>query len=641
MKFYEVSPVTTIATDKPTLTYHCDELLQTGQLVRISIGKRVSNGVVIEEVKKPIYNTKPIEEVIAAPILPSHLIELASWLSSYYGTPLPLVWQTILPNGLQKSRRTKVADQTKDKIKELPRLNESQADAMKILTRNPKGSVLLHGITGSGKTMVYISRAKELKQQGKSSIIMVPEIGLTSQLVNEFKKYISPVFVTHSRMTESERHVMWQQIAEHDGPCVIVGPRSALFSPRNDIGLVVADEFHEPSYKQDQSPKYSAIRAASSLAHQSNAQVILGSATPSVQDYYLADTKGVPVIKLDSSFNDVKEAKMTVVDLKKEPPTHKGWLSNSAHHAIKTKLQNERQILIFHNRRGTAAMSLCSECGWTSKCPNCYLPLTLHADWHQLRCHICNYKTKPPTSCPDCGNAEVTFKGLGTKQIESDIISLFPGAKVARFDTDVAKDQTLEARYNELRSGKIDILIGTQTIAKGLDLPLLELVIIPLADVGLYIPDFSASERTFQLIHQVAGRVGRHSNNSEVIVQSYTPDHPAIQQATHGDYKQFYEDELAQRRLAKYPPYVHLLKITAEYASAKAAKDALITLGGAIQRDYTAVKVMGPAPAFHERFRDRYRWQIVVKARSRQTLLKIVDSTPSRYQIDIDPSNLL
>lgn len=640
MQYYEVAPVTTVRTNKPTLTYAYGSQLAIGQIVRISIGKKPVNGVVLSKVAKPSYETKPVEKVIEAPLIPAQLIALAEWLSNYYLTLPPIVWQTLLPRGLEKNRRSTAKAHASSAVKPLPKLRKQQTAALQRIGDKPQ-TALLHGITGSGKTYVYIARALAQLNAGKSSIILVPEIGLTAQLIKSFEEHVSPVFVTHSRMSESKRHSAWKAIGEHDGPCVIIGPRSALFSPRNDIGLIVIDEFHEPSYKQDQNPKYSAIRAAAMLANAHKAQLLLGSATPSISEKFLAEQKNSSIISMDQTANHQATAQAAIIDLKVDKPISKGWLSLPAKKAIDWALKNDRQVLIFHNRRGTASTNMCNDCGWVAQCPNCFLPLTLHADWHQLRCHICDHKAKPFTSCPDCKNTELVFRGMGTKQLEADMASLYPNASIARFDTDNTSEETLDQRYAELHAGSVNIIIGTQTIAKGLDLPKLDVVVVPLADVGLFIPDYTSSERTFQLLHQVAGRVGRHSSDGKVIIQTYSPDQPSIQLAVNNDYDHFYQHELQQRKLAKYPPFVHMMKITAEYASAAAARDALRKLAGEITAEYSGLQILGPAPSFHERFHNKYRWTIVIKSRSRAKLQELTNLIPSRYHIDIDPNSLL
>lgn len=524
-------------------------------------------------------------------------------------------------------------------------LNTDQVRAVETIEAMTPGSALLHGVTGSGKTRVYIELAKRTLAAGRSVIILVPEIALTSQLLDEFQALFSDIIVTHSRQTEAERHIAWQAALTATVPRVAIGPRSALFLPFKNLGLIVIDEAHEPSFKQEQAPRYSALRAASILAAGHQAKLVMGSATPLVSDYYLAEHSGRPIIRLDRpAESGAVKPTIKLVDMTKRSnfKSHR-FLSNTLITQMQQTLEEDHQVLLFHNRRGSASTTLCENCGWTALCPRCFIPLTLHADMHQLTCHICGLDARVPTSCPECGTADIIHKGIGTKLIETEIRKLFPSKSIARFDGDSLATESAEARYKELYEGTIDIIIGTQVIAKGFDLPKLRMVGIIQADAGLSLPDYGASERTFQLLAQAIGRVGRSHHQTAVVVQSYQPSHPAVTLGLSQDYEQFYTATIEQRRQAIFPPFCYLLKLTCIYKTEKAAISNASKLAALLrQKVGTHVSVLGPTPAFYERQADTYRWQLVIKSSRRAALLELLQYLPpAHWQYELDPLSLL
>ena len=432
-------------------------------------------------------------------------------------------------------------------------------------------------------------------------------------------------------------------------PQVIIGARSALFAPVKNLGLIVIDECHEPSFKQDQTPKYSALRASSFLASNFNFKAIFGSATPLIEDYFLAElsakNNGNEIVKLtELAKKEAQPAKIELVDLTKKDSKNHRFFSKKMLAEMEQTLSENKQVLIYHNRRGSASITLCHNCGWMALCPNCFVPLTLHADKFQLSCHICGHKERPPISCPDCGEAEIIHKGIGTKAIEEEIRKLFPQKKVARFDADSDKNETVEKLYNEIRNGGIDIIIGTQVIAKGLDLPKLKTVCVVQADAGLALPDFTSSERNFQLISQVIGRVGRHSNESNVIIQTYQPETPSIKFGLNQDYTGFYNFEIKNRQKQNYPPFVYLLKLTCVYKTEISAVRNSQKEAREIRKKFSKdVQIFGPTPAFYERVGETYRWQIIVKSKKRASLLEIAREFQGKpqWRVDLDPPGLI
>lgn len=646
MYYYEVAPNQIVRAGSAAFTYSSDALLSVGQLVIIEVGKKALTGVVLRKTNQPSFAVKPVTSLIETSPLPDPLVKLALWLSDYYVTPLATTLQTLLPRGLTKARRSRPdipRETTRDRTTIV--FTSEQQQALATIESMSPGTALLHGVTGSGKTSVYVELAKRALARGESAIILVPEIALTSQLVDEFSHHFSDIILTHSRQTEAERHLAWRQALTSTIPQVIIGPRSALFLPVAKVGLIVIDEAHEPSFKQEQSPRYSALRAASMLAHYHEAKLVLGSATPAIADYYLAEHAGRPIITMTqrAQANAVAPTIKLVDMTKRANFSGHRFLSTALLTQLDETFAQGNQALIFHNRRGSASTTLCENCGWQATCTRCFVPLTLHADKHHLRCHICGLIEKVPTSCPVCHHANIVHKGIGTKLIESELRKLYPNKNIVRFDGDSETADSVESRYKELYDGSIDLIIGTQVIAKGLDLPKLRTVGVVQADSGLSLPDFGASERTFQLLAQVIGRVGRSHHATNVIVQSYQPTHPAVVDGLAQDYTHFYDAALLERKKGHFPPFSYLLKLTCVYkteaAAIKNSQKLATTLRQTLPPD---VRLLGPTPAFYERQHDTYRWQLVLRSPSRAALVEhLAHLPPTHWQYELDPISLL
>lgn len=646
MIYYEVSPTVIVRADTDILTYSSKSTIDIGSIVTIPVGKKTLTGVVMARTDKPSYDVKNVFNTVETQPLPLEILSLSKWIRDYYHTHLATVWQAIIPRGVTKKRRaTKevAVAHKRDWINNV--LTKDQSNALKTIDGTEHGSILLHGVTGSGKTLIYIEAAKKALAQGKSAIILVPEIALTSQLVAEFSNHFDDILLTHSRQSESERHQTWLKALYATSPTIVIGPRSALFMPLKNIGLFVIDECHEPSYKQEQSPRYSALRVASILASEHQAKLVLGSATPNVSDYFIAKSQNRPIVTISKPARlDTVPPTVKVVDMtKRENFIKHSFLSNELISSLEQTFLDGKQALIFHNRRGTATTTLCNACGWQAGCSRCYIPLTLHADSHELRCHICNNRSNVPTSCPVCQNVDIAHKGLGTKRIEIELNKFFTKQNIVRFDGDNNPDDTVNNRYSELYDGSIDMIIGTQVVAKGLDLPNLRTVGIIQADAGLDLPDYTASERTFQLLAQVVGRVGRSHHPTKVIVQSYQPSHLAIQDGVSQNYQDFYERMIALRKHTNFPPFCHLLKLTCIY---KTEKTAVINSKKLIDqlkiKSPPEVQILGPTPSFYEKVRDTYRWQIIIKSSNRNNLIGLLSYLPkTHWQYELDPISLL
>ncbi len=547
----------------------------------------------------------------------------------------------------QELTRINSTTQAKLKSLKLNKLNKDQSSALKEISSGKKSSFILHGTTGSGKTEVYLHATKATLDSKQSVLILVPEIGLTTQNIARFEELGVPLITLHSGQTPVARARSWQlikELTEQGKPIIVLGPRSAMFSPIRNLGLTVIDEFHDQSYKQDSSPKYNSVIVGGMLAKLSSSKLILGSATPNITDLYTLSQKDVPVLELSSRENQTKE--VSLVDSRNKDNFSKSKIvSTELIDGIKESLANLEQVMIFHNRRGSARMQLCSSCDWINSCPSCHIPLVFHADEYNLRCHTCGFRAKPQLLCPVCSSEALSLRGYGTKQIVTELEKLFPDAKIARFDADnTTKDSTLENNFQRLKDGHFDIIVGTQMLAKGLDLPKLGLVGIAQAESGLTMPDFRSSERTFQLITQVIGRVGRGHSHGKVIIQSFAPEHPAVNLASKEDYEGFYQKELQERKESLNPPFRYQLKLTGKYSTEASAAKAARALVTDIKLKIKAPlpQIIGPAPAFRERIGNKYQYQVIIKSTNRNQLLEIIqDHLPTNWTFDIDPLSLL
>ncbi|MDR0397898.1 MAG: primosomal protein N' [Candidatus Nomurabacteria bacterium] len=645
MYYYEVIPNVNIGATRGVLTYESSAKFRVGQVVETPVGKRQAIAIVVNTTTKPKFPTKPITRALEDTILPEHIVSAVIWLSEYYRTPKPTVLQAVLPVGITKKRRCKNSNvTTSNHLKRALPLNKQQFKAIDDVKNTTSNTVLLHGVTGSGKTNVYIHLAQEELSNDRSSIILVPEISLTTQLVNNFSQYFPNVVVIHSNQTEAERHTNWERILRSDKPLVVVGPRSAIFAPVKKLGLVVIDEAHEPSYKQEQSPKYNSLRLASYLAKRHGFKAVFGTATPLVTDYYLAKRAlGALATMKKPAVSGSVAPQISVVNLTtKHNFTKHRFFSNQLITSIEQSLNNGKQVLLFQNKRGSANLTICGNCGWQALCSNCYIPLTLHTDAYKLICHLCGKKYNITTSCPNCNNTDIVHKGVGTKLIESEATRLWPKVTIARFDGDTPKEFTLNNQFEYVKSGKTQILIGTQVLAKGLDLPNLETVGVVQADANLSLPDFNSEERVFQLLSQVIGRVGRNDQPSNVIIQTYQPESETIRFGTNQDYARFYDYLIKKRRKDGLPPFSYLLKLTCSYKTESTAVRNARQVAELIREKYPTVQVLGPAPSFYERRGEYYRWQVVVKSKKRATLLQVLSEKLGRnWQFDIDPNSLL
>jgi primosomal protein N' (replication factor Y) (superfamily II helicase) len=514
----------------------------------------------------------------------------------------------------------------------------------------PPEVFLLHGVTGSGKTEVYLQALAEAVRLGKRGIVLVPEIALTPQTIERFAaRFPHRVAVLHSRLSLGEQFDEWRRIraGEFD---VVIGSRSAIFAPQPDLGLVVIDEEHEWTYKQDNSPHYHARDVAIKLAELTGAAVVLGSATPDVECYYKALRGEYRLLKLPERVAPVAGTPLPhvqVVDMREELKAgNRGIFSRALAAAVNEAVAAGEQVILFLNRRGGATFIQCRRCGFVLRCRRCEVPLAQHIAEDVLTCHQCGYKAPVPAACPQCGSPQLKFLGAGTQKLEQEARYTFPRARQLRWDSDAAAGRGAHQDIlDKFRRGQAQILIGTQMVAKGLDIPAVTLVGVVSADTSLNLPDFRAGERTFQLLGQVAGRAGRGPAGGRVVVQTYSPEHYAIRAAARHDYASFYEQEIIFRRQLNNPPFTRLARLVYVHTNEAACRREAermrqVLTGEAAARGIGGIDIVGPAPAFIHRLRGRFRWQLVLRGAGLADFLSPVPF-PRGWTVDIDPLGLL
>jgi len=543
-------------------------------------------------------------------------------------------------------------------------LNPEQVAALKkvtdaLATPDRAKPILLHGVTGSGKTEIYLQAIRNALDRGRSAIVLVPEISLTPQTVEHFKSRFAEmhevVAVLHSHLSQGERHDEWHKI--HSGRArIVIGARSAVFAPLKDIGLIIVDEEHETTYKQEEAPRYHARDVAVVRAKLEKCAVVLGSATPSLESYHNATTGKYDLVALTQRVDERQMPVMRIVDLRQERRKAKiaPILSEKLSQAIANRLEKREQTILFLNRRGFSTSLLCSNCGQARNCPNCSVALTFHRHPSvagRLSCHLCGHTAAVPKKCPECGKDALIYAGFGTEKVESTVSQLFPKATVRRMDADsmTRKDAYRETLRN-FRTGKIDILVGTQMIAKGLDFPNVTLVGIINADLALHLPDFRAGERTFQLLTQVAGRAGRGETPGEVFVQTYTPFSPSIQFARHHDFAGYFQQELEFRERCDFPPFKHAMLITVRSEHEGRAKLSAETLVRRLRESLpTEFTLSDATPAPLEKLQGQFRFHILVRGQAIMRLSRLVRETLEKLPlpedviatVDVDPYQLL
>ncbi len=662
----------------PTHLLNHPELIR-GASVRVPLGKRHAQGIVIGPAQEAgSYKLKEILELVGTrPALHENFMQWLEWLSRYYLHPIGAVTELAFPplkkatTAKQKSRKGPVTPVLAPVLP--PTLTDEQSHVIASIQEGTGrfGAHLLHGVTGSGKTEVYIRLLENLIQKGQQALVLVPEISLTPQLTQRFARRLGDaVAVIHSHLTPREKTEQWWAMVNGDKQ-ILIGARSALFCPVANLGMIIIDEEHEASFKQDDKLKYHARDAAVMLAKFSNCPIVLGSATPSLETWNNVLNKRYQLHEMKNRVEHRPMPTIEIVDLRKERDSRKEsetkkngandlpfWMSRTLFEGVKETFAEGKQSALFLNRRGVAQSVVCPACGHVPDCPNCAVSLTLHGRTHLL-CHYCDYHQTMGETCSDCREGEMRPLGMGTERIEQDLETIFPGVRIARMDRDeVTTREDLEAIIADVEEGKVDMLVGTQMIAKGLDFPNLTLVGLVMADVAFNLPDFRAPERAFQLLTQVSGRSGRHNTEKpgRVIIQTYNPEHSSITYTTAHDYAGFAQHEMAFREQLNYPPFWRLASIRIQALDLDKVERTARFLHHRTEKLKAAhpvfkdIEILGPAPCPLAKLRNHHRHQLLLKGPDAQllgrfcrTVMGDQDWVPSavRLLVDIDAFHLL
>lgn len=635
-----------------------------GKRAWVPFGTRKIVGYIVGFVERPqVSEVREISALIdeSEPIIDDKLLELARWIADYYHSSWGEAVEAAVPGPLKKGKiKVKPRHPLHEEFYQATanfRLTGEQGVALKPVLKSLSDGAndiyLLHGITGSGKTEVYLQAIESALALGKSAIVLVPEISLTPQAVERFKsRFGETVAVLHSRLLESEKFAEWKKLKEGSAR-IAVGARSAIFAPVQKLGLIVVDEEHETSYKQDDAPRYNARDVAIERARISGAIVILGSATPSIESYYNAVSGKYKLLKLTERIERRKLPGVEIIDMRQEMLDTKEIrvFSRPLEHAISETLKRAGQVMLFLNRRGFSTFINCKKCGYVVKCKYCNVSMTYHFDTRKLNCHYCNYQVSPPEACPKCKSGNIKYFGIGTQKIESEAARIFPAARIARMDTDATlKRGSHRQILGDFKKHKVDILIGTQMIAKGHDFPKVMLVGVISADTALNLPDFRAGERTFNLLTQVAGRAGRGAETGKVIVQTYSPSHYAVGKSIKHDYVGFFNEEIKFRKELKYPPFTHIVEIKLrgrdEDKVAKVSHDLAADLSAVLSGG--DIELVGPAPEFISKIKGQFRWNMLLKGDDPRLICLLIDEALSKLKsksgliitIDVDPVGL-
>lgn len=642
---------------------------EIGKRAEIMFGNKKTQGFIISISDKipetcPVEPSKikPIKRVIdKEPLFGKELIEMANWIARYYLCTLGEAVFSMIPSGRRDSSAGGFGFEEEVGKQKKNELSEEQKLAVEEILKSRCGSITsekksdtslfhyLYGPTGSGKTEVFLSLAEKILETGKGVIYLVPEIGLTAQVVQAVsERFGNTAAVLHSGLTPSQRLSEWHRIM-HKEARVVVGARSAVFAPVPDLGLIIIDEEHDGSYKSGNNPRYHARQVAMHRCTKLKIPLLMGSATPSVEAWYGMQNGSIKRHLLTKRLAGGQMPHISCIDLSYYPGD--GCISKPLEDAINKTLSKGHQTILFLNRRGFTHFFRCNQCGYELVCKNCSVPLTYHKAENRLRCHYCGWSTYPPESCPQCGSLDIGSSGFGTEYIEAETRAKFPNARIVRLDTDILKNkEELIETLEDFKNGKYDIMLGTQMVAKGLNFPKLELVGVILADAGLHMPDFRAGERTFSLITQVAGRAGRYFPDGKVIVQTYSPGKGPVLYACQNRIEDFYGSELAEREMLDFPPFSRLLRLVFRSfnkgLAAETARDAVKILAEGAPH---GMEIIGPAECPIEKINSSWRYQILLKGSSiiplqtaaRKLLFDYTHNQNVYIEYDVDPVSLL
>ncbi|MEB9518951.1 primosomal protein N', partial [Bacillus cereus] len=506
------------------------------------------------------------------------------------------------------------------------------------ITNETYNPFLLYGVTGSGKTEVYLQSIAAVLKKGKEAIVLVPEIALTPQMVDRFKgRFGSQVAVLHSALSVGEKYDEWRKILRKEVK-VVVGARSAVFAPFENLGIIIIDEEHESSYKQEDNPRYHARDVAVWRGQYHKCPIVLGSATPTLESFARAKKGVYELLTMEKRMNEQALPTVEIVDMREElRDGNRSMFSKALHEKIADRLEKKEQMVLFLNRRGHSTFVMCRDCGYVVQCPHCDISLTYHKMNHRLKCHYCSYEENMPTECPACQSTYIRFFGTGTQKVEEEITKLFPEARVIRMDVDTTSRKGMhEKLLKAFGEEKADILLGTQMIAKGLDFPKVTLVGVLTADTMLHLPDFRASEKTYQLLTQVSGRAGRHELPGEVVIQTYTPEHYSIELAKNQQYDVFFDQEMQMRRTRQYPPYYYVVLVTVSHPELLKAVQVTEKIASYLRTHCSQqTMVLGPVASAIPRIKDRYRYQCMIKYKREPNLKNVLKMVNEHYQAEM------
>ena len=647
------------------LTYKRPEEIKdslVGCRVVAPVKNRNIKGIVIEETEESEGNFKvyPIKARIdIEPICSYKEFELAKWMSKYYHSSFGESLFASLPAG-NPAKIEKKAKPIPAKQKPYLKLNEEQENVLKkisesIESKNGK-TFLLHGVTGSGKTEIYLQAIKKVVDMGKQAIVILPEISLTPQTIKRFaERFEGKIAVLHSKLSPTSKYRYWQMIKKNEIK-IVIGARSAIFSPANNLGIIVIDEEHETSYKSNETPRYHARQIAFYRKEKENATLLLGSATPSIESFYHSQNGKIELLTLTKRASSINMPEVKILDLKKEKKSEVfPMITQKLVEEINKKLELKEQIILFLNRKGYAPVVSCSHCGKVLECPNCSVSLTYHKKKNTVMCHYCGYTQFLEEICGECKIGHFERIGSGTEKVEEHLNILFPNAIIERVDQDtVGGTKNYEKIFKRFADGEIDILVGTQMIAKGLDFPNVTLVGVLFADMSLHIPDFRSSERTFNLITQVAGRSGRGEKKGIVYIQTYSPNHYSIEYAKNHDYISFYNSEIVKRKSPlNYPPFSRLVRLVIRGENEKKVESDSNTIADLVRtltyQYKDKLEILGATPCIMSKLNKYYRWNNLIKTASHSLLKEFFEKLSNNFmaqkgnyiEIDIDPINML
>jgi primosomal protein N' (replication factor Y) (superfamily II helicase) len=634
MFYYEVAISGKQRGQTNVFTYSHPDKLDIGRIVGVTVRGKKAQGFIVKISSKPTYNTLGIASV-SSHSLPKSSINTYLDLTLTYPISGAYLASLFMTSGVDG----KVDELAPRDAISIPPLSPHQRAAFEqILSSNT--SCLLYGDTGTGKTRLYIHLIENELKQGKNVLLLAPEIGLASFLYEEISKYFSRTILYHSGLTPKKRRSAWVASEQSSGGIVVVGPRSALGLPLGNIGTVILDEAHDQSYRQDGLPFVHSRVFAALLAKNNSAVCIYGSATPLVSDYYQAETLGMPIVKLtELAVGTNKTYDVHILDYKDDKQKmSSGSLLKDARHTLEATFKAGKQALILSNRRGTARYVSCTSCGHEERCESCDHLLIYHHDLHQLRCHFCMTKYPVPTSCSSCGQDTMTMRSEGTKAIATEIQSLFSDINLMRFDTDNLKADHLSGHIDRIKSGEVDCIVGTQMIAKGLDLPNLKTLIV--IGGGSFSSGFASEEREFQLLYQVIGRAIRGHQDTDIYIQTSSPDSSLLKHTVARDYDSFYREEIALRKKFDYPPFCHMMVVHYSRKSSKSAANSGRDIMTKILDQNQKVSISEPTPNTTERISTDYNWHILVKSKKRSRLYEIAESLGTSVVCELDPAEL-